>query len=575
MSSTTSTSNVGIGSLSTSGGSTKLSGTLFGIDVNTLIDSLTEAKSVPNTLRQDKIDTNTKKISAYSDLRTKLTALQTATTALRNPRVTSGDSDAFDAKQTLSRESGSIAASSLYGVSAQNGAANGTYSVTINRVAKADTISGTKAITASSATPVTTSGNLVLEGTNIALTSSMTLTQIKDAINNVSSTTKVTASIVQAGTNDYRLLLKGSQTGNAISISDDQTGSILTDLGLAASGATDTSLSAEIILDGVTVTRTSNSVNDLITGVSMELYQADIGKPISLTISDNLSGVSDAVTSFITAYNDIVDYVQKQRQTDTKGTIGEDQLLYNDGLMLSVYRGLQSTVSTGASGVTTGALKSLGDIGIDLTQDGKLEVSDDTKFEDALLSNLDQVKALFGFSANESSGIQVVDRPDKIPAALSGKTITVRVTATDASGLPTAAEFEVDGVVTAARIENGFVKGVKGTDFENFAVGYSGGVVSGTPFTGTFKPTQGIADQIAGVLEPVLNQTDGSLKNATDTLTTTNTRLEDQISTLKTQLDLYRARLTLQFQAAQEAISALESQKSSIKSFTDSLNGNG
>jgi len=575
MSSTTSTSNVGIGSLSTSGGSTKLSGTLFGIDVNELVDSLVEAKSVPNTLRQDKIDTNTKKISAYSDLRTKLTALQTASTALRNPRVTSGDSDAFEAKQTLSRESGSIAASSLYGVSAQNGAANGTYSVTINRVAKADTISGTKAITASSATPVTTSGNLVLEGTNIALTSSMTLTQIKDAINNVSSTTKVTASIVQAGTNDYRLLLKGSQTGNAISISDDQTGSILTDLGLAASGATDTSLSAEIILDGVTVTRTSNSVNDLITGVSMELYQADIGKPISLTISDNLSGVSDAVTSFITAYNDIVDYVQAQRQTDTTGAIGEDQLLYNDSLMQSVYRALQSTVSAGASGVTTGALKSLGDIGIDLTQDGKLEVSDDTKFEDALLSNLDQVKALFGFSSSESSGIQVVDRPDNIPATLLGKTITVRVTATDASGLPTAAEFEVDGVVTAARIENGFIKGVDGTDFEDFAVGYSGGVVSGTPFTGTFKPTQGIADQIAGVLEPVLNQTDGSLKNATDTLTTTNTRLEDQILTLKTQLELYRARLTLQFQAAQEAISALESQKSSIKSFTDSLNGNG
>jgi len=575
MSSTTSTSNVGIGSLSTSGGSTKLSGTLFGIDVNELVDSLVEAKSVPNTLRQDKIDTNTKKISAYSDLRTKLTALQTASTALRNPRVTSGDSDAFEAKQTLSRESGSIAASSLYGVSAQNGAANGTYSVTINRVAKADTISGTQAITASSATPVTTAGNLVLEGTNIALTSSMTLTQIKDAINNVSSTTKVTASIVQAGTNDYRLLLKGSQTGNAISISDDQTGSILTDLGLAASGATDTSLSAEIILDGVTVTRTSNSVNDLITGVSMELYQADIGKPISLTISDNLSGVSDAVTSFITAYNDIVDYVQAQRQTDTTGAIGEDQLLYNDSLMQSVYRALQSTVSAGASGVTTGALKSLGDIGIDLTQDGKLEVSDDTKFEDALLSNLDQVKALFGFSSSESSGIQVVDRPDNIPATLLGKTITVRVTATDASGLPTAAEFEVDGVVTAARIENGFIKGVDGTDFEDFAVGYSGGVVSGTPFTGTFKPTQGIADQIAGVLEPVLNQTDGSLKNATDTLTTTNTRLEDQILTLKTQLDLYRARLTLQFQAAQEAISALESQKSSIKSFTDSLNGNG
>ncbi len=576
--SSVSTSNIGFGGISTgSNGQTQLSGTLFGVDINDLIDSLVQAKSIPNIQREVKITSNTAKLSAYSELESKLKALESAAATLRNPRVTTGTADAFDAKRTQSRASGTIQASDLYGVTAANGTANGTYSITINRIARADTISGsgTPVIAdATTATPLSVSGNLVLEGTNIAVTNTMTLTQIRDAINNASATTKVKASIVQATTGDVRLVLKHTQTGNAIALADDQSGTLLTDLGLAASGATDTSLSAELVLDGITAIRATNSVNDLITGVSIELFQADAGKPITLTIDDDLEGISESVASFITAYNEVASFVQAQRATNSEGTVGEDQLLYNDGLMQSAYRSLQSVIGSGASGVPSGALKSLRDIGIDLDQNGKLNVSDNSRFEDALLTNLDEVRALFGFSSSASTGFDVVNRPDNVRSEIMGREVIVRVTATDGSGVPTAAEFEIDGIVTAATIENGFIKGPTGSYYEGFALGYSGGVVSGPPYTGTFTPTQGIADQIAAALEPVLNASTGSLKAAKDVLTATNTQIETQITTLTDQLDIYRARLTLQFQAAQQAIQAFESQKNSILSFADSLNGN-
>lgn len=574
MTSTTSTSNVGLGSLSTtSTGSTSLGSTLFGIDINSLVDTLVQAKGITNTQRQDKIDANTAKLSAYSTLQGLLSTLQTSAAALRNPTVISGTTNVFNTKQTLSTASGSIAASSLFGVSTTASAATGSYSLTVNSIARKDTVSGTQAITdKTTVNPLTADGTISINGTAISVTSTMTLSQIADAINNQSSTTKVSASIVQAGSSDYRLVLKGTETGNAISLTGSDS-SVLTDLGLAESGETNTTLSASLVLDGVTVTRSSNSIDDLIPGLSFELYEADPGKPVTVSVDTDLTGISTAVSSFMDAYNAVVDYVQKQRAVGSDGSIGTDQVLYNDNLMQSTYRSLQSILSIGSNGTDTGKLKSLGDIGIDLNSDGHLEVSNESLFEDGLLKNFSQFEALFGFSANESSGINVVDRPDTVPSSLIGQTITVRVTATDANGSPTAAEFVHNGITTAATISGGFIRGATGTEYEGLVVGYDAGVVSGTPFEGTFKLTQGIADQMSAVLNPILDTSTGTLKQTTDGLTDANTRLQDQITDFQTQLDLYRDRLLLQFQSAQEAITALESQQNSIKSYVNSLSG--
>lgn len=572
----TTTSNLGFGSLNTSGsGSTSLGTTLFGVDVTKLVDNLVQARALTNTRRQDKIDGNTAKLSAYATLQTKLEALRTASNPLRTPRVLSGDTNVFNTKQTLTTASGTIAASALIGITAAENAEVGSHTLTINRIASADTIASSVSMPDSTSTVVLTANTtLTLGGANVALTNTMSLTQIRDAINAENANTGVTASIVQASATSYRMVLKSDDMGKAITLADDLGGAGLTELGLAASGATDTSLSAELVIDGVTALRSTNSVSDLVEGLSLELFQSDAGKPMTIQVSNNLTGVSDAVTSFVTAYNDFVDFVKSQRVVGSEGTVGADQVLFNDNLLQANYRNLQGIMSIGANGISTGALKTLNDVGIELGADGKLSVEDSTKFEDALLNNLDEVKNLFGFGSDASPGLSVVDRPDFIPTALLGKTITVNVTATDVDGMPTAASFTIDGNTVAAVITNGFIRGADGTDLEDFRIGYEGGVVGGTPYTGTFTPTQGIADQIAGALENVLDPQNGDIKNTTSTLTDTNTRLKDQIDTLTKQLEIYRARMLSQFQAAQNVISALESAQNSIKSYTDSLNSN-
>src|SRR5262249_53247207 len=110
------------------------------------------------------------------------------------------------------------------------------------------------------------------------------------------------------------------------------------------------------------------------------------------------------------------------------------------------------------------------------------------------------------------------------------------------------------------------------TILDGFTVSYSGGVISGTPYQGTFTPTQGIGDAMGSILDTALDPTNGDLKHITDQINDSNTTLNKQITDLNGQLDLYRARLVAQFQAAQTAISILQGFQSSIKSQVDSWN---
>lgn len=564
---------IGFGGLNTSGGSASLGTTLFGVNIDELVDNLVEARGLANIRRQDKIDANTAKLSAYSSLQGLLNTLKSSASALRNPVVTTGSSDIFDARQVLSTASGTIPAASLFGASTTDNATIGSYQFTINRIAKADTITATATPVDADTTAATVDGGvLILNDVNITIDAGATLNDIRDAINAKKTDSGVSASVVKVTDNQYKLVLKASATGDAITLSDNVGNTLLTELGLAASGATDQSLSAELVLDGTTVYRKTNSVNDLIPGASLELFQADAGHPVTVSVDNNLPAMSEAISTFMDAYNAVVDFVSAQRAVDANGVIGEDQVLFSDSFMSSTYRALQGFLAEGAHGVASGTLKSLRDIGIEIGSDNKLSVNDNNKLEDALINNLDEVKALFGFSASESLGLTVVDRPDSIAADLLGKTVTVRVTATDAQGLPTAASFEVDGNTIAATISNGFIKGAAGTILEGYTVGYDGGVITSTPYEGTFTPTQGIADNFGGLLDAALDPLEGDLKRITDQVSAANTTLNKQITDLNGQLELYRNRLLLQFQAAQQAIAVLEGFQNSIQAQVDSWN---
>ncbi|MBV5336396.1 flagellar filament capping protein FliD, partial [bacterium] len=104
---------------------------------------------------------------------------------------------------------------------------------------------------------------------------------------------------------------------------------------------------AIIEVDGVEITRSSNTIDDAIDGLTLNLYEADAGEAISVEISTDLSGIKSAITDFVDAYNAYRDFaVTQQSATDENG---DETALYSDTLLRNinkqVYEALNATVS--------------------------------------------------------------------------------------------------------------------------------------------------------------------------------------------------------------------------------------
>ena len=67
---------------------------------------------------------------------------------------------------------------------------------------------------------------------------------------------------------------------------------------------------ASVTVDGVTVTRSENSINDIITGVTLDLLKADPATTVSLSIGRDIDAVVAKVNAFVASYNSISSYLR-------------------------------------------------------------------------------------------------------------------------------------------------------------------------------------------------------------------------------------------------------------------------
>ena len=199
---------------------------------------------------------------------------------------------------------------------------------------------------------------------------------------------------------------------------------------------------AKFSLDGLNLTRSSNTVGDVIPGATIKLLSATgTGSGASATpattdisITQNTDTVVQAVNSLATAYNAIQDYVTSQNQftapTDTTaGVAGTSPALFGDTTLSQIQDQLSNAL-TAVSGNTT-----LGSIGVTVGQDGKLTV-DSGALTSALQSDPTSVSNLFSASGKtDSSSLQFVAAGPKT-VATSGVGYAVNVTqpATQSTG---------------------------------------------------------------------------------------------------------------------------------------------
>jgi flagellar hook-associated protein 2 len=170
---------------------------------------------------------------------------------------------------------------------------------------------------------------------------------------------------------------------------------------------------AEIVVDNVTVTNSSNTVTDVIDGATLNLVGADTDTTVTVKVERDLDTIKSKITDMINAFNDIMGYINTQFSYDEEsGEVGG--ILFGDGTLSSVKSELINSVTETITGLSSDYNRlSLIGVTLDLTntEEGKydeLTLSiDDDELTDALETSFNDVKNLF--IANGSSPNPNVD----------------------------------------------------------------------------------------------------------------------------------------------------------------------
>ena len=265
-----------------------------GLDVFKLAQDLTDVEKVPKQEAiQNSIDATEASISGYGLVSYQVGLLQQAFENLN-------DSDELATSTGTSSDTSAISLTSIDG-SAETGA----YDITVTRLAQEQRMisdeyaSTTASLNASSFDISITVGNASTTTTAVTV-STPTPAGVVSAIN--AANTGVTASLVDTGINgsNYRIILSGdtgTEGGFTVTSSPD--------LGFGDSGNTlQAAQDAAINFDGLTVTRASNEINDVIEGATFLLTEAT-SSAVRLNITSDKSTLKTNLQTVITTYNDL------------------------------------------------------------------------------------------------------------------------------------------------------------------------------------------------------------------------------------------------------------------------------
>lgn len=240
--------------------------------------------------------------------------------------------------------------------------------------------------------------------------SNNSLQGMRDAIN--AAGIGVTASIINDGSaTPYRLVLSSNNMGAANSLKISATGDATVSALLAndpTAGATTgalgqnlsesvSALNAVLKVNGITVSKASNSVSDVISGVTLNLAKLTT-TPVTLTVAQDTAATAKAVNSFVASYNELsktlTDLSSYNAATKKGATLQGDATIRN----------LQAQLRDMLNTTGTGALTSLSQIGVTFQRDGSLAV-DSSKLNSVMQSNFSDIAGLFAATGKVSDSL--------------------------------------------------------------------------------------------------------------------------------------------------------------------------
>ncbi len=372
------------------------SGIASGLDTASIVDALINADSYQLTALQQKQADYQTQISTLGTLIAQLQSLQSTASNLATNGVVA------------------IQPSSTYSDFTTTGsaAAQGNYTIQVNQLAK-EAKMRSASFTSATDSSVVPGGTLQfsIDGTQTASidTTGMSLNDIADAINqNVSG---LTASVISTDTG-YYLNVARTSTGYATTAAAALT--VVSDPGLGLA-TQQTAQNAALTVDGLAVSRQTNSVSDVIPGITLNLT-GDSGASNNVSFVANASNTQTALQSFVDAYNTLAKTLNTQLVTDPTQHYGDSLLSYST--TSTIEGAMQAMLSQIV--VPSGSVQTLSDLGLELQQDGTLNLNT-TTLDNAIQANPSAVNAVF---STANTGIAdtiktlVTDQTDSVSGTL-------------------------------------------------------------------------------------------------------------------------------------------------------------
>jgi len=573
---------INLGSFYTAGSKQVSSGLSSGLDTESIVKSLVTAKELPKTKLESSVKVNTSEISAYSELTSVLDKFRTALDGLRNPPgVQNEASNYFEYRSGTLVSSTSTAPEDFLNATLSPGAAVGSNKVTVTAIAKE------KSTIYSTSFPSRTAASAIGAGTitfdtaatdpvNITIAAGDSLNNVVAKINAVTGTSGVEAQVIQVSSSDFRLVLRSTKTGldNAFTLSDPS--SAFGGLTIDAINS-QTALDAAITVNGVAITRSTNTISDAIDNVTLNLKALTSGATVTVNAEADTTTVKNGIVSFINAYNEFKAFYAKQTERETDGSPKETAILSGSQVLTSVLSGIDNEITSYVSGLASGKIKSLQEIGITFTNfagdDENIAVSniltlDESKLNGYLTTNFSDLRNIFEFSFTaDDTNLFVTDRSNDLSITEFDLEIdTVADTAyardPDTGTIIAALDYsESGGVVT--------LKGQDGTELEGMVFTYT----STTSKTISVNLSQGIADRIYNYLDGALAD-DGIIAAESDSLTDANTSLAKDIDEITAEVETYREGLLAKFAALETAIASVNQLLDSLTAQDSARNSN-
>ena len=375
-----------------------------GLNVTQIVDALVDAERVP---KQQKIDdakeTATVKISALGSLKNELGVFQTNTAALDGQIGLALSSSTSNVK--LSRTDSSLASEFSHTINVSSIAAGQVLNFDNGGSGFSSTTAdiGIDSLTIDLGTwgagPAFTSNGT---SSSLSLTTGATsLSDVRDAINNAAI--GVTASIIEVSTGSYSLMVKSPEGAeNAMRITTSLSGAAVgvmkydpENTGSFADTATEvvSASDAAFTIDGISVTRSSNTITDLFSGITLELDNVSASDMGTNQVISSRYSETDALATLETVVSEINYLLSFLKEQSKPGTNGEDGgPLHGNHFIRYTENKIKNLTSTAIAGYDDEEIY-LSSFGVVTELDGTLSI-DETRFREYFDSNPEHFAAV-------------------------------------------------------------------------------------------------------------------------------------------------------------------------------------